>query len=417
MVFSLNLTNIITKIKNLTVMRAILALLVILSTTQAAIAGAAKEVDVKLQGRFDFTAGHFAPNGKKDFKYMTANKKNTSFNSSTYLGAKVEGQSDDGVIYGAQIGIETTAKSSRKKPSFIYLITDYGKVELGSNKTAMSQMKITAYTGTNATGIGGGWDTWPRLNPEDYPEMPYLTGTGNYLDAKIRETGKTEYSRKISYFTPKFAGLQVGITYVPDTANLGFDSMSAHHVTYKAKIPGYSFAVKDGIAAGVTYERQLAEDVSMKTSVTSERGKVVAYDVNNNKVTNKKFRNLSTYNIGAELKVNNTSFAGSYGNHMKSFTSKDVDTISRKSDMYSLGARQNFGKAGISLTFFKSSHRSNELTVGNLGVEYKVMPGLLPYAQWSSYVTKGRYRTQASGEKKTEKRKGQVILVGAKLQF
>lgn len=385
------------------------------SASMSAMTVNASDLDVKLQGRIEFTAGHFAPKGKEDYKYMSSNKKKTSFNSSTSIGAIIENQMDNGVVYGAKIGISATAKPSRKNPSFLYIVSDYGKLELGSNQSAMGQMKITGYS--NAAAIGGGWDMWPRLNPDNSPEIPYLTGTGNYLDGKSRKKDHTEYPRKVTYFTPKFSGLQLGVSFVPDTSNLGFGDMNEHNVTTKAKIPGYSFAIKNAFAAGVTYERDLATDVKLRTSVTGEKGKVVAYDANDVRVTDKKFRNLSNYNVGAELKVKNTSLAGSYGNHRKSFTSDQVDTLSNKTDLYTIGARQNFGDAAVSFTFLKSSHRRNELSAGSLGAEYKMAPGLLPYVQWTKYITKAHYKTQATGEEKREKRRGQVVVVGAKLQF
>ena len=374
----------------------------------------ADDLDVKLNGQIEFTTGYFAPNGKKDLKNISNNGKNIAFNSSVSLGTKIENKVDNGITYGAQIGIHTTAKPARKHPSFLYLTSDYGKIQLGSTSTAMGQMKITGYS--NATAVGNGWDIWPRLSPIYY-STPYMTGSGNYLDGKIRKSGETEYSRKITYYTPKFFGFQAGVSYVPDTSNLGFDSMDAHHTTDKPKIPGYNFAIKNGIAAGLTHDYTINNDIKLRTSLTGEQGKVVAYDsINNQRVTNIKFRNLSTYNIGALLTVRNTSFAGSYANHMKSFTSSQVHTLGTKTNLYSIGARQNFGKVAFSSTLFKSSHRRNDLTAGTLATEYKSTPGLLHYLQWTSYVTKGNY-IDNNGAQQREKRKGQVIVLGSKIQF
>lgn len=379
---------------------------------------AADDMSVKLKGQIDFTAGYYEPEKKDDYQRLTPNKKHYGFYNTTTLGVSVKAITDDELEYGAQIGIHTTAKSSRKHPSFLYIASDYGKVELGSGQSAMNKMKITGYS--NSCALGNSWDMWAALNPIHFPEIAYLSDNSNYLDAKTRDSKSPEYSRKVTYYSPEVSGFQFGVSYVPDAANLGFESMDIQRRTKKATIPNYQFAIKDGVAAGISYKYSFTDNYHLRASFTGEHGKVIPFEMVNDKavLSDNKFRNLNTYNVGAELKIYDTSIAGSYANHLKSFTGKNANLVDNKAttSLYSIGLRHNIGKVGVSSTYFESNHRKNGLRAVTLAAEYKVMPGLLPYAQWTQYLTKARYNDNQKVYH-NEKRHGQVMFVGAKLQF
>lgn len=111
---------------------------------------------------------------------------------------------------------------------YLYL----GKIEVGSDKSAEDKMKITGYS--VSCGVGNGWDS-VIVPSADKNLVAYVVNFYTFLDAKTRTTMKSDYSRKISYYTPKFTlnknnSLQFGISYIPDTSNSGHGEIYANEM-------------------------------------------------------------------------------------------------------------------------------------------------------------------------------------------
>ena len=376
--------------------------------------GYAEELKVKLKGGFEFQAGYNSNNSKlQRFKYISKNRKGFAFNSNANFNVNVQNEIENLFEYGAKIGLETTTRNDRRIASSIYLTSDYGKFELGSEKSANAKMKITA--SSVSCGTGGGWDSWVIL-PLNPNYVAYLSNNGGFLDAKTRDMSKAEYSRKVTYYTPEFKGLQAGISYIADTTNTGYSTFNQPIYHSPVKLSPYYHSFRDGLAYGLTYESKFNEEFKIKTSFVGEKAKVDSFSKSNHQQVKVKSKDLNTYTLGAEMHCGQYSIAGSYGNHLKSVTSTSDGSKDRNSDIYSLAGRYKYNKLATSLSIFTSSYKKNELKAVTLATEYKAAPGLLPYGEITSYKTKGNYINK-NNIKVKDRINGLLFLLGVKLEI
>lgn len=398
----------------------LLPLLVTSNMAMASCCGGDEGVTVKLSGSADFKAVAINHAGPKDKRAVSTHKDNLAFYNTAKFTVTAENKIDEDTKYGANIAIATSARNERSTPTELYFESPAGKLELGTGKSVVSKMKITG--GTSAVGAKGAWDTFAKSDIREH-NITYFSNMGNYLDTKTRSLKHVEFSRKVSYYTPKMAGFQFGISYVPDSSNAGANTVKAaeHHLK-NSTAPGYMFAVKDGLGFGATYENQVNEDFKYKLSAVGESGKVVAKvedDATKAALAkpNAKFKNLKTYTIGANLEYKDWSFSGAYADYMKSFTSSDVDPdVKRDIKLYSLGAGYHYGDWGFSVMHFSSTAKTNKINATTFAMDYKAAPGLLPYAEITPFSAKGSY-LDTNNVRQKDKFHGTFFVMGVKLEF
>jgi len=375
-----------------------------------------QDMEVKLKGGFDFQGAYYKTNAPKKGQFLSANNKNYAFNSSANIAVDVSNKLDSGFKYGARIAIQPTTNNSRKLQSTIYTESKIGRLELGTDKTAGHKMKITPYSIASAT--AGLWDVYAKGDPigRDLKQIPYVMNYGSFLDGKMRESGKNEYSRKITYYTPLFNGFQFGISYVPDSSNVGYQGFS-ETPKHTPVSTGYRYAVRNGFSAGLTYQKDFCEDSFAKISFVGETGQVKAKPIdveNKSKLPELKPRKLRSYNIGGQVQLGQYSFAATYANFMKSMTFKGQDNSD--THVYGLGAAYKYEKFSTSVTYFASKHRNNKISSVTLGADYLVAPGLLPYAEVTYFNSKGR-QVNRQDKVRQYSQKGVLVLVGTRVEF
>lgn len=376
----------------------------------------ANDLEVKLKGAIDFQSGFYKTNSKND--KLTNNKSDVAFNTSAGFGINVENTLDSGFVYGADVGLKTTAKSSKGFRSKIYTITPAGKLEFGSDKTAAGSMRITP--GSIAAGPGGAWDSWVNVDANKNSSssfIEFITSYSDFLDSKFRASGESEYARKITYYTPEFKGIQVGISYIPDGSNQGSKGLKDDSVKFTPIISNKYFNIKDGIATAVSFEHEFDKDVSLKVVGTYEWARVKATPkseiIESLVGLDDKVKNIDNYQVGLKVNYNNLSFAGSYGDYQTSLLNRKDNAKTTK--VYGVGLAYKFSNFKTSATYFKSSHLNNNVEAETIAVDYTEIPGFKPYAEFTHFNGKGRHI-----EKPTEpvyKHSGQMLILGTKLSF
>lgn len=379
-------------------------------------ANAAENLDVKLHGSMDFQAGFFNSN-EKNHK-LSNNRSHDSFNTSAGLGVNAENQLENGFIYGADIAIRTTTKTSKGFRSKIYTETPGGRMEFGSDKSAVAVMKITP--GNIAAGTGGMWDMWVKMDPSkkgDSSFIDFITNYSNFLDSKFRTAGESEYARKITYYTPKFYGFRVGVSYIPDGSNQGSRAMKDDSVKFSPIVSNSYFTVKDGVATAVSYENTIGENLNYSLVGTYEWGKVrttkQSKDIPELAEIAQKTKNLDNVQVGLRVDYKDTSLAASYGDFQNSLL-KTVDR-SKSTKVYGGGIAHSYNDFKFSTTYFRSAHLNNKLNATSLAVNYYMAPGLKPYAEVTFFNGKGRHIENPT--EKPFKHRGSLVILGTKVTF
>jgi len=337
-----------------------------------ATAASADTPKVTLGGFSDFQAGYTSDDND-------ANTRAMDFRNDNEITVKVDGKTDGGLAYGAQIDLEADTtndadnqtgsaadNSGNAARTFTYLSGNWGRVEMGDVNSAAGNMRVDASTLAAATGgINGAWTYFVNggIDAQGYVTTSKLVSEHGRTTALGDEL--TYNDTKLSYYTPKFSGFQGGVSYTPSSENRGQDVDRADATNgdieniwaFALGYEGTFSSVK--LAAAATYEMGDAE-----TATTED---------------------TKAWNLGALVGYQGFSVAASYGDWSDSDNTAGLD-----SDYWTLGAGYTAGPIGVSATYIDST-RDNSATNENefsnivLGAEYKLAAGLTPYAEVSFY--------------------------------
>jgi predicted porin len=119
------------------------------------------------------------------------------FNGSTTL--------DNGIQFGVQVQLEGETCGDQIDESFMWASGSFGRINLGSENSA-------AYLMHYAAPAPSGWSH--GLNS---PNFSHATTGGATNFPHTNPVSLTSDDEKITYFTPRMAGFQLGVSYTPDT--------------------------------------------------------------------------------------------------------------------------------------------------------------------------------------------------------
>lgn len=327
---------------------------------------------VTLGGTADFQAGYVSED-------LDTNQREQAFRSDTEISVGIDGKTAGGLGYGGLVVIEadTTAdadsEGTNASRTMIYLEgANWGRFEAGSTYGAATTLKVDAAGIARATGGIDGDFTYFL----DAPSTQYLVTPDLVLDYGAGTLGdeSTENANKVSYYTPRFAGFQAGVSYIVDK-NRGqgvnrFDNNSA------AGGVSVTSNVENIWEAGLNYEGKF-DQVGFAAAVTGTTGdSTVAAN-----------EDLQAWNAGLKISYLGFSVAGSYGDWGDSLRTKTGNTDD--TEYFTLGAAYETGPFGISATYLNSEYDIASTTVDaeftnfSIGADYKLAPGLTPYAEVS----------------------------------
>lgn len=362
--------------------KVLLATTAILGVVGFASVAAADAPRVTVGGFIDFQAGYVNEDAN------AINNKDYGFRNDTEIHFSIDGKTDRGLGYGAVIELEadingdTTGSGLESDRTYVYLSGDnWGRFELGANTDASTALKVDASSIARATGgIDGDWFR--------FAAAPLAAGFIVRPDLATQHGGTqtpgvTENANKVTYYSPDFSGLQLGVSYTPDASAKGQAFTSA-------PVPG---TFEDTFSGGLSYARQF-DGWNLGLSATGEYGDVSGAGLDDNK----------SWALGASVGVAGFTFAGSYG---------DQDVAGVEGDFWTLGAAYDINAFGLSLTYIDSTVDvapgvSNDFDNLVFGVDYALAPGFTPYAEVSMFDYDGAGALDNDGT---------VFIVGTQLAF
>jgi hypothetical protein len=123
---------------------------------------------------------------------------------------RMRGTADNGIAYGFDIEMQTqTDDTTNVDETWMFIESGWGRVELGDQDGAANRMFVG---GEDRLSGRGGWNgDLGDINNEGsvLNDSPSLNGTGDHT--------------KVTYFTPRWAGLQLGGSWTPDESQDGGD--------------------------------------------------------------------------------------------------------------------------------------------------------------------------------------------------
>lgn len=370
-------------------MKKLLSTTAIIGAVAFATSASAADLQVNVGGFLDFQAGYTSD----DIVGETDDANEINFNNDTEVHFSVDGKADNGLEYGAVIELEAdiNAGDSREggtnaDKTYLFLQGGWGRVELGGNTDASEALSVNTSTFASATGgIDGdfyryagaptGADVLTR------PDLPIAFDNNN---ASGIVADHNEDATKITYYSPRFAGFQAGVSYIPSSDSAG--TLTAPSGTNLENI----------FAGGINYAAQW-DSVGFKASVSGQTG--------DEKGTGD--GDLSAWNAGANVNFAGFTVGGSYG-------AWDEDTGNNDDvDFFDLGLGYEFGAFSASASYFSSDNDTDNDEFDNLaiGIDYKLAPGLVPYAEVSFFDFDG------AGTGTANDNDGTVVILGTELSF
>jgi hypothetical protein len=393
------------------------------------------DLNVKLGAYASFESG-FSNQNKllKSEKKISANKEGFAFYNDAAFYASISNEIND-IEYGGKIVLVPTVKAKvipAYNGSHVFIKGFYGRVELGSPIPVAANMMISdggipiKYIKTSTA----------HLKQSKNLNSSFLTSDGCFIgDDLTADLDSAPYSseppRTINYYTPNFeisdaSKVQIGVSYTPDTANTGIGSPSEKSDGINKRTIGkdgvdrfeIDRSVKDAITTGIVFEQKLKEDIGLKLALTGEYGNSTGkakkfISKEDTEPKEYKLGDLRSFNIGAELEVNDFTYNACYGSWGKSFTTTELHKAGRDSYYYSVGAAYKYNATTTKLTYFASERFKNKANAIKLNITYLLAKGFKPYAEVSSYILKGK--PEFYNELKSRTTKGTVFLLGVKL--
>lgn len=331
----------------------------------------------------------------------------------TELHIKVDGKSDNGIDYGAYIELEADVNSddntgednNNSERGYVYVESKFGRVELGPNTSAAKALKVDASSFARATGgIGGDFYKYIDLDGDGssdatafYVLPDQLTDAmpSDIVDGSqsIRST-----ANKITYYSNRIAGTQLGISFTPDQEERGTAN------GFSGDKDGTEVATFENVwNVGLNYQGQL-DNIGIEASATGEWGD--SEDPAQDK------DDLRSYALGLNLSYSGFIVGGSWAEAPEA---GQLVTSNINGEYWTAGIAYEQEAFATSATYMESeigngSDLNAKFKNLSIGADYKLAPGLLPYVEVNFFETKDNDSSTIDNE-------GTVFLVGTELSF
>ena len=248
---------------------------------------------------------------------------------------------------------------------------------------------------------------------------------GHFRALKDTSFDGVEDATKLNYYTPRIAGLKVGLSYTPNSNDSGVTSTKYHNLD--------EAELHNVVSLALNY-LEYFDNLRLEVSATAERGKVQ----NSRSSSGIQRHDLSSYDLGLTLSYFGFDLGASYGSWGKSLSAKngiyacEYDSGSslvsqdcsansnRFSDpyYYTAGIAYSFGPIAGSLTTLRSEFEANKYDAISFGLDYKLSKSLMPYFEVTRFELESN-QPQASDltNQVVFDNQGYVFLTGILIKF
>ncbi len=310
------------------------ALAAIGALSNAAIA--ADKIKMGVGGYFQvaIAAGDTDEDNRRD--HLVSDEGEIIFNGSTNL--------DNGIQVGVQVQLEAETCADQIDEHFMWFSGAFGRVNLGAENSA-------AYLMGYASPAASHWAH--GLN------SPNFSHTRLFLTSVITMSSDSD---KITYFTPRFSGFQLGVSYTPENDEAG--SGAGYNAAYSGfpadNEPGEQSEI---IEVGANYTNKFG-DVNVSVSGGYATGSLEA-------PSGAVVDDRTQYNFGARLGFAGFTFGGAYRVDDRGIDSDRED--------FNIGLRYATGPWGVGVQYAHAEvdEADDEVDAIEIGGSYSFGPGMV----------------------------------------
>lgn len=291
---------------------------------------------------------------------------------------------DNGLLYGLHMELDMDDAGDRVDEANVFFEGNWGRLELGDQDGAEDVM---LYGGTNNLVANGGYDG----------------GAGSFFDfngvsaSSPDMAGDTGDATKITYFTPRFGGFQVGVSYTPDDDHNFTESLASADGTNEHHF---------GLAANYV-ESFNGVDVAVGGSiVTADQEGGVASSAANDE---------EGYHVGFNISYSGISFGASHGDNGDSNVASGSSADA--GEWWELAVGYKTGPWAAHAGYFHGEQdpgggaSDDETDFFTLGVNYVIAPGLRAYAEFD------HIEVDQAGSGDGVDNEGDMFMVGTNVSF
>lgn len=330
----------------------------------------------------------------------------------------VDGKLDTGMEYGLAMVLDGTVGAGKAvRENYLFFGGSWGKITVGDSYGVLGTMTFGGYDQWGGTGFIDGADFDRVVN--------YTTGVVH----SVNLVGDSNRDTKLTYITPRWNGLQAGITYVPRTEHRGEDTINSLTSTVSPKKPFDT----DNISNAINFIHKFANGFEMALSASS----VFAARTHAEFTGATHRRKTFSYAFGGTFSYADIGFSLEYGNNNRSREFKTLRTHKTNAGEFAdFGLSYKWGATKFSTGYYYSWKKSlsannvnkkAKLSAVSAAVDQKLAPGLGIYIEYAHFSMKNpAARGEAARINKNNtcdftstvgKNKANVFVVGSRLVF
>ncbi|AIB13076.1 major outer membrane protein OmaA [Azospirillum argentinense] len=322
-------------------------------------------------------------------------------------------KADNGLEYGGRIRMRANAGSAASGRTmdadrgYIFAQGAFGQVQMGVTNSFNDATYVTAPQDYLPLAIYDGVTAWIGGNAVAGADIGGgLAGlNGSILNQSLVVENN---STKIVYFSPRFAGLQLGASYTPRNDSSAGD---VNRIEPTAGVAGsFSTTFQDMVEVGANYSNTFG-GVAVKASAGYYWG-----DAANATVAGTSVEDLNAWQVGAQVGYAGFAIGGSYTDFGESGQVQGLGTNNDKSRVWVVGAQYTAGPIVVGANYKNGQDAGSLLTPGKrklevyeVGAGYTVAPGLTLQAQYDYF--------EAKSDLVNRDDEGHVVLVRTVLAF
>lgn len=247
---------------------------------------------------------------------------------------------DNGIRFGADIQLEGNTSGDTIDESFIFITGSFGRFEAGNENSAGYKMH---YGAPDVTFVNVNSGSLTAFIPFSGTAGGLRTGSDVFrgtLGSTYLENGRNNDAARFTYYTPRFAGFQAGVSYARDGSD---DDNSQQDINGRALANITDF--------GVNYVNKFGDfDIA-----ASARYGVAFGDGDSNP---------SVFGFGLNLGFAGVTVGGSWAEQNNSEGNNGLDR--QDGTAWDVGISYETGPWGVSFTYFNGENVNNE-AAGRLG--------------------------------------------------
>jgi predicted porin len=301
----------------------------------------------------------------------------------------------NGIVIGFDVQLEANSSSDQIDESYIFVDGAFGRFLIGSENSADAIMHMGTPAAGRAYGTNGssaqGWIYRPvNVTVISDPASPGCAVSGG--TAAMGAAGCD--AQRVTYFTPRFAGFQFGVSYTPNTSREDANNFDDDRASRTNGMHGSANYMNN--FGGVTL------NASAGISTYGKIDNAVANTANNSDVKD--------YALGLQVGASGFLVGASYRN-------VDVDRAVENGDGWSVGATYTTGPLSVGLSYLKSetdgtaAAGKDKLTQVLFSANYQIGPGV------DLIGSIFNIKWEDEGSAKADNNKGTGVIGGFRLTF